>query len=96
MDTKSLISIVEQLEDNIDDLEENLQPILEGALATTAKKLPVLDRAKLNVLLVYSIESLLFCPFRSSPAVWTSTDNPFQRTSNSMAFKPRIMRFSEN
>ncbi|EXJ95065.1 hypothetical protein A1O1_00183 [Capronia coronata CBS 617.96] len=60
MDTKSLLALVEQLEDNIDDLEDNLQPLTEGALATTTKKLPVLDRAKLNVLLVYSIESLLF------------------------------------
>ncbi|KAL2423658.1 hypothetical protein ABEF95_002257 [Exophiala dermatitidis] len=60
MDTKSVISLVDQLEDNIDDLEENLQPLIEGALATTAKRLPLLDRAKLNVLLVYSIESLIF------------------------------------
>lgn len=61
MDPKSLLSLVEQLGDNIDDLDENLQPLLEGALPTTTQKLPLLDRAKLNVLLVYSIESLLFC-----------------------------------
>ncbi|EXJ90037.1 hypothetical protein A1O3_03105 [Capronia epimyces CBS 606.96] len=60
MDTNAVISLVDHLEDSIDDLEEALQPLLEGALAATAKKLPVLDRAKLNVLLVYSIESLLF------------------------------------
>ena len=60
MDTKSLLSLVAQLDENIDDLEDNLEPLITGALATTTKKLPLLDRAKLNVLLVYSIESLLF------------------------------------
>jgi exosome complex protein LRP1 len=63
MDTKSVLSLVEQLQDDIEDLEENLEPLLAGALATTTKRLPLLDRAKLNAILVYSIESLLFCEF---------------------------------
>lgn len=61
MDTAHLVSLVEHLEDNIDDLEDNLEPLLSTALTATTKKLPLLDKAKLYVLIVYSIESLLFC-----------------------------------
>ncbi|KAI1610656.1 Sas10/Utp3/C1D family-domain-containing protein [Exophiala viscosa] len=62
MDTKSLLAVVEQLEENIEDLEENFEPLLEreSDFASITKKLPLLDRAKLNVLVVYAIESLLF------------------------------------
>ncbi|KAK4947028.1 hypothetical protein LTR10_014170 [Elasticomyces elasticus] len=62
MDTKSLLSVVEQLEENVEDLEECFEPLLDGEsdFATITKKLPLLDRAKLNVLVVYAIESLLF------------------------------------
>ncbi len=63
MDTANLVSLVEHLEDNIDELEENLEPLLSAALTATTKKLPLLDQAKLYVLIVYSIESLLFCEF---------------------------------
>jgi exosome complex protein LRP1 len=61
MDTKSVIAAVDELEDNLDDLEESLQPLLENALSATTRKLPLLERAKLNVLLVYAVESLIFC-----------------------------------
>jgi hypothetical protein len=61
MDTANLLSLVEHLEDNVDELEEHLEPLLSAALSTTTQKLPVLDKAKLFVLIVYSIESLLFC-----------------------------------
>ncbi|KIX01956.1 uncharacterized protein Z518_07895 [Rhinocladiella mackenziei CBS 650.93] len=64
MDTKSLVSIVEQLEENIEDLEDHIEPLFADAIATTSSKLPLLERAKLNVLLVYSIESLLFSYLR--------------------------------
>ncbi|EXJ73128.1 uncharacterized protein A1O5_04277 [Cladophialophora psammophila CBS 110553] len=60
MDTKAVIELVDELEENLEDLEDNLEPVLSGALSATTKKLPLLDRAKLNVLLVYSIESLIF------------------------------------
>ncbi|OAP58112.1 hypothetical protein AYL99_07202 [Fonsecaea erecta] len=60
MDTKAVIQLVDELQDNLEDLEENLEPLLHGDLAATTKKLPLLDRAKLHVLLVYSIESLIF------------------------------------
>jgi hypothetical protein len=61
MDAANLLSLVEHLEDNVDELEENLEPLLSAALTTTTQKLPLLDKAKLYVLIVYSIESLLFC-----------------------------------
>ena len=61
MDTSDMLSLVEDLEDNIEDLDENIEPLLTAAISATTKKLPVLDKAKLYVLVVYSIESLLFC-----------------------------------
>ena len=53
--------LLEQLEDDIDDLEEVLEPLLSQALSATTKKMTVLDKAKLHVLITYTIESLLFC-----------------------------------
>lgn len=61
MDTDDIVPLVEQLEDNIDELEESLEPLLSASLTVTTKTLPLLDRAKLYVLVVYTIESLLFC-----------------------------------
>ena len=61
MKTEDLLSLVEDLDDSIEDLEENLAPLLNAALSATTKRLPMLDRAKLYVLVVYSVESLLFC-----------------------------------
>lgn len=65
MEVSEFLSLLEDLEDNIDDLEDALEPLLTTALSLTTKKLPVLDRAKLYVLIVYSIESLIFCSFTS-------------------------------
>lgn len=61
MDTAKAQTLVDHLEDNIDDLEEQLQPVLSQALNESTKKLPLLDKAKLHVLIVYAVESLLFC-----------------------------------
>ena len=61
MESQRLSALVEQLDDNIDDLEEQLAPLLSNAFSSTTKKLPVLDRAKLYVLITYTIESILFC-----------------------------------
>jgi exosome complex protein LRP1 len=65
MDTSIVETLLEDLDDNIDDLEEVLGPLIEPSLTETAGKLPVLDRAKLYVLATYSIESLLFCEYPS-------------------------------
>lgn len=56
---------LKQLGGSLGDLEKNLQPLLTGALSDTTKKLPLLDRAKLYITIVYAIESLIFCMFPS-------------------------------
>ena len=61
METIDLESLIELLDDNIDDLEEALEPLLGNALSDTAGKLPLLDKAQLYVLVTYAIESILFC-----------------------------------
>ncbi len=58
-----VMELLEQLDDEVDDLEEALAPILKAGLADTASKLPLLDKAKLYVLVTYAVESLLFCTF---------------------------------
>lgn len=61
MDSSKVLSLLEQLDDEIDDLEEALSPLLKSTLSETSSKLPLLDKAKLYVLVTYAIESLLFC-----------------------------------
>ncbi|KAJ5219881.1 Sas10/Utp3/C1D [Penicillium chermesinum] len=60
MDATALLPLLEQLDDQIDDLEEVLQPVLGQALSKTSSNLPVMDKAKFNVLITYTLESLLF------------------------------------
>lgn len=61
METIDLEPLIESLDDNIDDLEEALKPLLKSALSDVAGKLPLLDKAQLYVLVTYAIESVLFC-----------------------------------
>jgi hypothetical protein len=61
MDPTDLLPLLEQLDDNVDDLEEVLQPILATTLLKSSNKLPVMDKAKLHVLITYTLESLIFC-----------------------------------
>ena len=51
---------IDRLDGELDQLEEVLQPLL-GSVSDVASKLPLLDKAKLYVLVTYSIESMLFC-----------------------------------
>jgi exosome complex protein LRP1 len=67
MEAADLLPLLEQLDDNVDDLEEVLKPILESPVSETSKKLPVLDKAKFHVLVTYALESLIFCM-----ALWLS------------------------
>ncbi|KAI9716090.1 MAG: hypothetical protein M1812_005517 [Candelaria pacifica] len=60
MDVSNLNPLIDQLDDNIDDLQESLQPLLQGALSDTVAKLPLLDKAKLYILVTYAIESMIF------------------------------------
>ena len=61
MESAAVIQKIDNLEDSLATLEEVLRPILDDSLHAASKKLPLLDRAKLNVTVVYAIESLLFC-----------------------------------
>lgn len=61
MDSTDIVPLLEALDDNIDDVEEALSPLLKAALSDTAGRLPVLDKAQLYVLVTYAIESILFC-----------------------------------
>ena len=61
METSNLISLLDNLDDDIDELEETLAPVTKHALGDTASKLPLLDKAQLYILITYAIESILFC-----------------------------------
>lgn len=63
MDTSNVLSLLEQLDDEIDDLEEAISPVVKAPLSESASRLPLLDKAKLYVLVTYAIESMLFCKF---------------------------------
>ena len=61
MDPADILPLVEQLDDNIDDLEDVLSPLLQSPLSDIAGKLPLLDKAQLYILTTFAMESLLFC-----------------------------------
>lgn len=61
MDTENLLPLLEQLDDDVDDLEDVLQPLLGSSLNKMSKNMPIMDRAKIQVLTTYALESLIFC-----------------------------------
>ena len=61
MDTSDLSQLLEQLEDQIDELEGVLSPILGYSLSKVSSNLPLMDKAKFFSLVSYSVESLIFC-----------------------------------
>ena len=61
MDSTKVLSLLERLDDEIDELKESLEPLLKRSLLEISSKLPLLDKAKLFVLVTYAIESMLFC-----------------------------------
>ncbi|KAF5023374.1 hypothetical protein F66182_4577 [Fusarium sp. NRRL 66182] len=58
-DVKDITPDLDRLDNQLDDLEEKLQPLL-GNLEGMSSQLPLLDKAKLFSLTAYAIESLLF------------------------------------
>lgn len=60
MEVSDLSPLLEQLDDDVDNLEEVIAPLLSRSLTETSKKLPVLDKAKLHICTVYALESLIF------------------------------------
>ena len=61
MESNAVLDHIDQLDGNVEALEELLLPLIEDSVNAATKKLPILDRAKLNTTVVYAIESLLFC-----------------------------------
>jgi len=64
MDVTDITPQLEQLDVDLDVLEEALRPLL-GDISDISSRLPLLDKAKLNVLISYAIESVLFCKPRT-------------------------------
>jgi exosome complex protein LRP1 len=65
-DVKDITPDLDRLDNQLDDLEEKLQPLL-GNLEGMASQLPLLDKAKLFSLTAYAIESLMFCELSRNP-----------------------------
>ncbi|KAI0468974.1 Sas10/Utp3/C1D family-domain-containing protein [Xylaria cf. heliscus] len=63
MDPANILPVLERLDDAVDNLDDALQPLVNN-MADVASKLPLLDKAKLYVLMTYSIESMLFSALR--------------------------------
>ncbi|EFW18500.1 hypothetical protein D8B26_005271 [Coccidioides posadasii str. Silveira] len=64
MEMTDLTPLGDQLEGDIDELEEVLEPLLSQTLSTATQKMTIMDKAKLHVLITYTIESLLFSYLR--------------------------------
>lgn len=61
MNASQVMDMVNLLDDQVDDIEEALAPLLKSSLQDIAAKLPVVDKARLYVLTTYAIDSLIFC-----------------------------------
>ena len=66
MDQSEIDDLTKQLGDGIDDLSSVLSSVVKISVTASASKMPLLDRAKMYVLIVYAIESVLFCEFSAS------------------------------
>ena len=62
---------VSALEDSLDNLEEILEPLLNSSLFDITSKLDLLQKAKLQVLLPYVVNDLIFGEFSND---WISSD----------------------
>lgn len=62
MDVTDITAQLSQLDGDIDKMEETMKPLIAN-LSEIAAKLPLLDKAKLYVLAVYTIETTLFSQY---------------------------------
>ena len=60
MDVPDITPSLEKLNVDLDQLEAALKPVM-GDVGEVSSKLPLLDKAKLYVMVTYAIESMLFC-----------------------------------
>ncbi|KAJ4298589.1 hypothetical protein N0V88_003619 [Collariella sp. IMI 366227] len=63
MDVSDVTPDLDQLETQLNKAQDVLKPLL-GDISDISSKLPLLDKAKLYVLIAYTIESLLFSALR--------------------------------
>ncbi|KAL8798170.1 MAG: hypothetical protein Q9182_006901 [Xanthomendoza sp. 2 TL-2023] len=64
MDATDLTNLLEILDDDIDELEDSLAPLIKHELVESASRLPLLDKAQLYILVTYAVESILFSYLR--------------------------------
>lgn len=70
MERETLLQSLDQIDLNLETLEEVLKPILENGLKGASQKLPIFERVKLNVTVVYAIDTLLFSRIRLVSHPW--------------------------
>jgi hypothetical protein len=77
MDVSDITPQLDQLEKELSKAQETLGPLV-GDIGDISSKLPLLDKAKLYVLVSYTIEALLFCETHSFPpcAPYRVTNTP--------------------
>ena len=94
MDSSKIRNLLEQLDDELDDLEESLEPLIKSALSEASCKLPLLDKAKLYVLVTYAIETILFCerPFLPHQSLILNVSSISKAQWNQWASTSRIHR----
>ncbi|KAI0192798.1 Sas10/Utp3/C1D family-domain-containing protein [Astrocystis sublimbata] len=63
MDPANILPLLGRLDDSVDNLDDALEPLVNNS-ADLATKVPLLDKAKLYLLMAYAIESTLFCSLR--------------------------------
>lgn len=80
MDVTNILPQLERLDGDIDNLEEALQPILKG-VSDLSSKLPLLEKAKLYVLVTYALESMLFCKFLLPAAAFAAANGLYAHAS---------------
>lgn len=91
MDVTDILPQLDRLDGEIDDLEDVLKPLL-GSLSDVSSKFPLLDKAKLYVLVTYAIESMLFCkpkPSSTQSTLHHRRSNSSQPPSDSMGSTQR-------
>lgn len=89
MDVSDITPELEQLDVDLDKLQEVLQPLL-GDVGDISTKLPLLDKAKLYVLVSYALESIIFCeppPLPHSPS-FADTSHSFSSPQRSRHQEP--------
>ncbi|KAJ2902762.1 hypothetical protein MKZ38_000116 [Zalerion maritima] len=63
MDVKDITPLIANLDDDLDNLEDALAPLMDD-LSGTANKLPLFDKARLYIWATYAIENIMFSSLR--------------------------------